>query len=170
MYEIIYTVKNNGYVSVPVNQINLSGKILLANGTFYKGGCGAPLVSGPAAEGQVLNAGEERNGSFRCSAPLYTGNSYVYRLTVDEENRIREGSEVNNVAEKPIAGNTSTPPATEQLPDLTVSITGTSFGSVTTNSNGSKNARLIISYTVSNRGTASVKASQIIHLAGVSLR
>lgn len=102
MYEIIYTVKNNGYVSVPVNQINLSGKILLANGTFYKGGCGAPLVSGPAAEGQVLNAGEERNGSFRCSAPLYTGNSYVYRLTVDEENRIREGSEVNNVAEEPI--------------------------------------------------------------------
>lgn len=162
MYEIIYTVKNNGYAPVPVNQISLSGKIHLTNGAFYKGGCGASLASGSATEGQVLNAGEERNGSFRCSAPLYTGNSYVYRLTVDEENRIKEGNEANNVSEKPMAGNTSTAPAVEQFPDLTVSITGTSFGSITTNSNGSKNARLIISYTVSNRGTASVRASQII--------
>lgn len=99
-YTINYTLRNNGNVTVDLQNVTMQGNIYDANGKYVSPGGGAVLKY----DG-VLNAGQEFKGSLGCNDKnIYKNWNYKYVLKADETNAIAEVNESNNTAEHPITG------------------------------------------------------------------
>ncbi|MBN8783259.1 MAG: hypothetical protein ABS85_06045 [Sphingobacteriales bacterium SCN 48-20] len=99
-YTINYTLRNNGNVTVDLQNVTMQGNIYDANGKYISPGGGVVLKY----DG-VLNAGQEFKGRLGCTdKDVYKNWNYKYVLKADETNAIAEVNENNNTAEYPIVG------------------------------------------------------------------
>lgn len=98
---IIYSIKNEGNASVPLNKIGWQGYVGYesANPKLIPGG-GAQLAS-PASTSN-LDPGAIVQRSFRVTVPFDIANRPLYTFYLDNFNDVNEINEQNNIAQKAI--------------------------------------------------------------------
>ena len=99
-FQINYTVKNEGNLSVAANTVFLQGYISFTGANPRTiAGCGTVVRS---LAGEMINAGDSYSGFYRCTAPFDRNNPPLYKLYLDSDNIVKESNEENNFAQMTI--------------------------------------------------------------------
>ncbi|MEO6541213.1 MAG: CARDB domain-containing protein, partial [Ferruginibacter sp.] len=94
--EISYTVKNEGTAAIDLSKIDLSGRIKISPTSIREdAGCGSVITT---ISGTLLNPGEARSGSYRCSIVLDFSVYKYYVLSVSTPDTVKELDVTNNSA------------------------------------------------------------------------
>jgi hypothetical protein len=99
VFEVSYTVKNEGNIAVEAKTVDVSGTIDYENATVARpiAGCGSGL---PSLSGEMINPGATYDGSYRCyGVSLENSQHYIYTLKVDRSEKVAELNEQNNTAQ-----------------------------------------------------------------------
>ena len=99
-FQINYTVKNEGTLTVAANTVYLQGYIRFT-GTNPRTvpACGSVITS---LSSQMIPAGASYSGWFRCTAAFDKNNPPLYLLDLDPGNSVKELNEQNNSAQMTI--------------------------------------------------------------------
>ncbi len=98
-FEVTYTIKNEGNIAIDARSVDIGGTIDYENATVTRpiGGCGCSLTS---LSGEIINPGATYGGSYRChNVSLENSRRYIYSIKVDQNGRVTEINEQNNIAQ-----------------------------------------------------------------------
>jgi hypothetical protein len=99
VFEVSYTIKNEGNNAIDARLVDVSGSIDYENATVARpiAGCGGVLTT---LSGNMINPGATYGGSYRCyGVSLENSQKYIYALKVDGSEKVAELNEQNNSAQ-----------------------------------------------------------------------
>lgn len=99
VFEVSYTIKNEGNIAIDARLVDVGGSIDYENAAVARpiAGCGSGLTT---LSGEMINPGATYGGSYRCyNVSLENSQHYIYLLKVDGSNKVAELNEQNNSAQ-----------------------------------------------------------------------